>query len=502
MPYQDKNTRVSRAFSPNSGGNARPARARTMTVEVLSYDVKNAAIIGKTKLANGEDQILEITINADTVARQRASDARKAEANQNNSDAGRFSGAYIDQKMSEALPAGSLIQVERAVRIKSVKIGSETRQVVEANWIHHVPDNNPDKVIDAPITLSAYQGRGTSSRAYTGSRTFDATAPQAGEKIVRSFSTETEEGEKAISALADAMDQAVEHYDPKSYQPRIGVRFVAVRTTDREKEIYNTAEGKKVPTKIAEVVSRTFHYDWQELEPTIDANGNEQRNGRPISGSEMLDSLNGYIQYVEESFGKGNAHVEVRPYEVLRNSKTDKSFDGSQGSKNWKVVNLVSTPGKLDQGEDEQFYTGYYGVQGSLLIMADKIDKGKVAKQFLATRLFADGFSADIDELIQTENGSVVEVIPALRAVPADTRQNANTASNAGGGAPQGERFTSSLAADTDDNPFGTDTNDAFGSDGQDSYAARFDEAKDAPAAAPAAEAPAAEQQPRSRLRR
>jgi hypothetical protein len=493
MPYNDAKTRMTRAFSSQSNSTSqRPPRPATYTVEVSNYDLSSQAVIGKRLDEGFQDQILEVSINANTVARQRDRDKAKAASSQVTSDAGSFCGAYVDDKMSQALPAGSIIVVERGVRQKTLNVGNESRQVIEANWIHHLPDDNLDKLIDAPLAGTSFGGRLRQIQAYVGKK---------------SHSVQTETGEAAISALADQMDQDVETYNPDEFKPRVGVRFVAVRATDRTKDRWSAAEKKMLPQPIVEQVDSSFRYDWIDL--SEENAPREERKGRPMNGAEMIESLNGYIQYIDERFNQGVAdkdkvHVEVRPYVTYFASKTDNSFDANPAGKNFVGKLMANSLMKLAQGEDEQYYAGgNYGVNGKLMLVKDKTHKGQIVHQYLAGRIFLDGFHAPIDELIPTEDGATVELIKELRPQQTERQQNAAAAgAPAGGGAPaQEERFQSTLAASHEDDPVAT-TDDAFG--GDDHYRAAFESA-DAPAAdAPDAAQPPAAAEParQSRLRR
>lgn len=463
MPFHAPNTNLPKAFSPDRAARSeRPARPADYFAKILSYDLARGAIIAE-RVEDG--QVFELTINASKVARakERAADAAR-QGKASGADAGSWNGALIDRQMESKLPPESLIMVEHVVFQRKVKVGNDERFVVEGNWVHHVPDDNPEKVLRGVITGASFQNRMTQVQHWGSA-----------------MRTDTKAGEDAINALANEMDENVKNYDEKAYRPRQGVQFRAYIETDRTKEVYDRAEGKRVPRPVVQVVDGSFCYDWYREE----GEGDQGEVSRPLSGDEMVQRLQAYIGYIEEKYPDQKVAIEVLPYKGYLPSKTDNSFDVNPAGFNYTARKMTSTPLRLAVG-DEDFFTGRnYAVNGAIMLVKDKVERGQIVHQYMAARLFTNGYYAPLLSQIPTESGAICELHPDLQ----ELRQpkNENAASNPGTQpAPdQGNGgFQSSLIADAGDDPFNT-------VGGSDPYGQAFDTPEPAAVSAPVASAPA-----------
>lgn len=480
MAFQAEKTKLPRAFSKDQTAGSSVIRPRRCAAEITGYDLAHATLIARRL---DDDQVLEISIDPAKVAKQRQRDAERA-ANPNKAasakDAGSWNGSYIDEAMSEKVPVGSLIAVEGAKFQKKFKVGNEERQALQANWIHHVPDNNPDKLLVGVITGSSYQNRMNYAQVWD-----------------KALSTVTQAGEDAVTALANEMDQNVANYSKDDYKPRQGVQFRTYVKTGKTKDVWSREEGKKVPKPLVQAIEASFTYDWNFQ----DAEGDEEAVSVPLSGETMLDRLNAYMDYIDKRYEGQETITEVLPYKSYFVSKTDNSFDANPSGFNYVVKKMVGTPLRLAVGEDEDFYTGRnYAVNGMLMLVKDQIGQDKTTKkptikeQFLAARLFTEGFYGPLLSQIPTAEGDLVELHPDLNEQP---KLNADNEQKAGQKSAPAEKFESSLAASDEADPFGSAPDpygQAFDVSGDSSDSAAAEPAA-APAPAPAAE-PAAETPP------
>lgn len=460
MAFHAPNTTLPKAFSPDRAAGGRQARPADYFAKILSYDLSRNAIIAE-RVDDG--QVFELTINASKVARakERAAEAA-SQGKTTGADAGSWNGAIIDRSMEGKLPPESLIEVEHALFQRKIKVGGVERFVVEANWVHHVPDDNPDKLLRGVLTGSSFQNRMTQVQHWGSA-----------------MSVATPAGEAAINVLANAMDENVKNYDEKAYLPRMGVQFRTHVLTDRTKEVYDRAAGKRVAKPVAQVIDASFCYDWFREE----AQEGEQDISRPLSGDEMVQRLENYMNYVAEKYPDQKTVIEVLPYKGYLPSKTDNSFDVNPSGYNYVARKMTSTPLRLAVG-DEDFYTGRnYAVNGALMLVKDKVDRGAIVHQYMAARLFTNGYYAPLLSQIPTESGALCELHPDLQEQR--TLKNENGAEVPAGQQAQSQGgFQSSLVADSADpfNPTG----------GADPYDAAFGVPAADPAPAPVAAAPVA----------
>lgn len=474
MPYVAPNTKLPSAFSADREKKNNKPRYHDYFAEVVSYDPAHGALIGK-RIDDG--QIFELTVRAAKVTRALDSAKKQKEKGGTTADdAGSWNGALIDANMAAKVPPGSIIEVEAVTFQKEIKVGNEKRFVVEGNWVHHVPDDNVEKLLRGPITGVSYQNRMTQAQHWS----------------LKAFSTSTAEGEENINKLADEMDANVANYNPEEFKPRQGVQFRSYIDAGktREVKVYEGREAKTETRGVVQAVGASFCYDWFHE----DAQGDQDAVSRPLSGDEMVSRLSGYQEYIASLFPGQNVITEVLHYKGYKTSNTDNTFDVKPDGFNYTAKNMVSTPMRLGVGEDEPYFTGRnYAVRGALMLVKDKVAKGKIIKQYLAARLFTNGWHGPLLEQIPTEDGKFVELHPDMKPAPRPDRAPANqdAPQNTGGAAASAPRFESTLTPNDEADPF-----DVGGSD---PYGAAFTApaaSSAASAPAPAASAPAAEPEP------
>ncbi len=492
MPFHQPGANVPRAFTKISDNRKR--YPSNHLAEVVSYDLTSAVMVCK-RIEDGQE--MEVHINP-----QKSADAR-ARAKEPGREAGRWSGPLIDGDMAKHLPPGTWVALEGCHFQGRRKVGGKERFIEEANWIHQASSNSPEKAIRGVLTISSYMGR---------------------VDFVQHFSDQTLDivnNADAIKKLAAVMDEVEAAYDPegKVFQPRYGFQLRTLLKTDRTRDIYNAATKKKETVPVFELIDAGFARDWY-----FDDSGS-QRVSRPISGRDLLESIDGvkgaegsddvpgYADYIEERYKADidRLVIEVLPYQAYRASQSDSSFVMPRSDRA-PLSRMAHTPMRLAQGEGEEAYVGKnFAVRDILLLVGDNVGMGAdgkpvIVKSYLAKRILVNGSLAPLQQMLRSSTGGVVDMAPELAPPKLSTTSPATPGSTASAHDSAGaSAFVG--ASETDLDAFGsgkpvseaqvaTDPGhnayvDAFGVEGADPFGAAFDSTPAAPVAAQPAAQPA-----------
>lgn len=396
--------RASRSFSKDSASTKRRQYPRSMLIEVTGYDIHErdgsvGVVIGK-RLSDGQE--VEISIKKDKVDAQQA--RIKADTSKK-TDAGSWHGALINADMRDQVPAASWIVAENALFQKAIKIPGGQRLAYEANWIHASPGASPDKAIQGIMTSD------TPSNGHVNNI-------QVWGKAL-SITNNADE----VHALIEKYGQIANSWDEEAHLPRHGFAMRAVVRNGESREIYNEAEGKRVPTEVATVIDTTYPNEWIYERGE---EGEEPKQNRPINGDDLGADVDGYSGYIEERFPDQEVDIEVLPYDSYFTSRTHNSFRVSEYG---ALKDMATTPILLAQqvpGEDpeEPSVGKNYAVHGILLIIDDKVDKDPktrqsvLKEQFMAQKFFgnAGSYSGPLHSMLRTADDMPVSVVAELEA--------------------------------------------------------------------------------------
>ena len=396
--------------------------------------------------------------------------------------ADKWNGNIIDERMEKQLEAGSRVVLEACETEKKIKNGTEEVSLMRCNWIASVPDNAPEKSFTGIFTVSSFNNRVVATQVW------DKTA----------IDPSTTEGEAAIDALGDRLNDIFAQDRAKTHPITMGVQF---RTL--------VATGEKDGKPTYEMVDSSPPFDWLRAEKAAD--GSEIRPGQPLDKASLEGFLTGYMDYVYGS-ADPNAEdaepglvargviaedakiiVEVMPYRVFQTSKLNESFElTNEKAPLYRLANVVTKYGQ----QDDSGYSGKnWAVDGIVIVTADQAPKNKgdewVARN-LVTRLFTNGFTGNVHSLVLAADGGRVRPHPSLDR----ERTNDAPAPGAAGQAQGTTAATGVTPALTAVTPAYGDDDDAAGGENFFAQALAVSVPAEDPTPAPAAEqAPAAAEQ-------
>lgn len=213
-------------------------------------------------------------------------------------------GHKIDSKMEKHVPVGSKVILLRSVVTKVDK--ERNLSITEVNRIKNCPNPEPDKTKLGILSVSyrIFEGKEIISHVYDWDKN----------------SIDIEYGDK-VEALKNQIDAARANYGTmigefSVTEPTIGVQFQTVLKTDRpyalldNRPIYETIDS-----------STLFHYI--PGESTVE--GEAKAKGHVLTGDEMVNYLDQYIEHVSQEFKDqlADLRINILPFKVYPASRTD-----------------------------------------------------------------------------------------------------------------------------------------------------------------------------------
>lgn len=444
----------------NKAGFQQKPKDRLCVVE--SYDLANKTIKAK-QLSTG--RIFEAIIDP----------SRPSTSNRPAADG--WNGNVIDERMAKKLEPGSIVVLEGCKVLKR----NRTTEVSQAtcNWIATPPDPSAEKAFEANYSVSIYDDRIVSVQVWD----------------KKAIDPSSDTGEEEIIKLGQEMDEVCKLHADKKYPVNLGVQF-------RAKVPQRDASGAVVGYTI---VNSSPPFDW--IKPERDANNNviPDKGNHPMTSDHLNDYLLGYMDYVLGSEDQSAPDAEPGLVKAgLLPAGTDllvevmkyKAYTGAPLSNHLAIKSeksplyrLGNHATKYEIGEDKAFIGKNWVVDGIVFLTSDSAPK-KRGEDFearnMVSRLFANGYSANLHTMVETSDGFKPQVDPGLVVV-----QDNQTAEARHEGAPA----SSGLVFSSDKVVSDAATSDPFG-DEDDSDSNGFDfGAQIASASAEAPAAPAASQE-------
>jgi len=425
---------------PGSGNNKnqRPFSI-DMLVKIDSYDLGQRQINCTDE--NGGKMLVQI--RPETIARNIQ---RSKELAGQRPQAPKWEGYMIDQRMTESLPPGHKIVIERAERTRTIQHNGQTVGVYLSDRVFNIADPSPDKTFEGLFSISTYQNH-----------VFHV---QRWEEKAASIDNAIE-----IERIKEALDDGAQAFLNKELRPHYGVQFRVVVPPVN-------------PTDKHLVVDTSPPFDW--IPRQFDANQQEISPGHPLDGAKFMELLfnetEGYLGYVKATFNQDDfpgAFIEICPYINYRAGPRsrymaipEKQFD--------PLYKLANTQTRLAIG-DESFAQGKnMAVKGVLQLSADQVDlQTRTFKpRNIAVRLHATGPSGHVHAWIRTSDNKKttphdsLKQIPVQRATPGEKTSNYSAPNPAQNQAPLYSAKTSAVPTTPSSNPM--DNQNAFADWGDD----------------------------------
>lgn len=332
---------------------------------------------------------LMVQIRPETIARnvQRAKELAGTRP-----QAPKWEGYLIDDRLSESLPTGQKIVIEKAEKTRSIQHNGQTMDVMLSDRIINIADPSPEKTFEGLFSISTYQNH-----------VFHV---QRWEEKAASIDDQAQ-----MDRIKAALDEGSQAFLNKELRPHYGVQFRIVQPAAN-------------PSDNCIVLDTSPPFDW--IPRQFDANQQETAPGRPLDGakfSELLfDEAEGYLAYWRTSFPAEQfpgLFVEVCPYINYRAGPRsrymaipEKTFD--------PLYVLANTHTRLAIG-DETFAQGKnMAVKGVLQLSADQVDLSTrtFKPRNIAVRLHATGPKGHVHAWIRTSDNRKTQPHEALKQIP------------------------------------------------------------------------------------
>lgn len=340
-----KNTAQQRKRSPNS-----------KIVVVDSYDLPSAKI--HATALDGTKMIIHVS-------------AAAIGWNKHNPQA-EWEGFLIDKRMSNKLPAGTRIVIEKADRLAIV----DGVWIMECTRIINLTDQSPDKAFEGVYSVTEWDNKVFNVQHWN-------------EQAIAYTDSENIEGFKAL------LDSEYKTYTSGTLIPTHGFQFRVIDTVDL-------------------VMDLSPRFDWI---PSVKNEGGEEiKPGTPISGSIFEDLLNQYKEHVEKHYPKH--FVEIMIYTNYRHGPKSRYAQIPEHAAA-PLRQLVSAKTRLAIGDTDFVTGGNIAVKGVIQLTADQVDMR--TKTFnnrnIVARLFPDGPIGHVCRWIKTAEDHKVEVHSDLKVI-------------------------------------------------------------------------------------
>lgn len=326
----------------------------------------------------------------------------------------KYNGNAIDERMAAAIPVGSRCTLEATKLDKKIRRGNEEVSLITANWVRSLPSQDPNKAFVGWFSVSSYDGRITGVQH----------VPEEFRTAIRPADPE---GEKQLQELCEEMDRLAAEYKAGKHPITLGVCFrTMIKTGEREKD------GKMVP--VYQIIDTTPPFDWEAAK--LDGDRNVIKEGSPLTGRYLEETLEGYLDYVygSEDQSKPDAFPGLRAAGVLKEGQEPiveievyRSLAASRLSERLSIANersplysLANVMTKYSLTDDHGYVGKNWMVEGIVVMTEDKRPEtkgGEWVERNLVTDLLINGRRANFHLVYKAADGGIVEIHPGLDRV-------------------------------------------------------------------------------------
>lgn len=397
--------------------------------QVLEYRIGStvdSSVVVIKEIDTGK--ILEISVSAESLARNRANMSARGDAAAL-ATAAKYLGWSVDARMQHSIPVNSWLVAERCKTSRNVQVNGEQRSLVTCNYIKKIPVPSANKAFRAVVTASSFAGRVNALQVWE-DRAIDGANETAIMELGDKMQAFADDDARRKAVQAEQGKEATKNWQ---YPPNYGIRLRALVPDGV------SADGHQ-QFKTVNTTGALSH-----LEAVRDAAGNIVQPSRPMGKADLVDVYNRYSEYIDQTLPKDqypDLRIEVMPFRNYKTGVGD-SFDAPRkGSNLWRMLNTL-TKQALDDPDEDRIKEQNWAVDAIVVLTADNYDQAasKVYQRNLVSAVYTNGVRGNLDRLVASSEGGRVTPDARLDAVR-EPLQNDSTASGPANSAARDAAYT------------------------------------------------------------